>query len=563
MYLRWAERHRFKTEIIDQQEGEQAGLKSVTVAVNGPARLRLAARRARRPPPRPDQPVRLPEPAPDDVRAGRGHARGRRRRRDRARLGRDPGRHVPLAGRRRPARQQDRLRGPADPPARPGSSSRARTSAPQTQNKEIAIQVLKARLLERELEEKEAELRALKGEHVEAGWGNQIRSYVLHPYQMVKDLRTGHETSNTGAVLDGDLDAFMQAELERLATGGEWRGRRRTRATRRRPRRPRPAARDGSTYRPGRLDDLPPAPTIWRVAIDDYIGRLDQPRLPEDLAPLRRLLAHLLAPTRTGSSSPTEPDGTDDGRRRSPRPIVRERLWFLAMLFVLPEARRAGVGPRSSWTRIAPAATRDIGSTRHVHRRRPADLATPCTPRRGMVPRIPLLACSACRRRPEAVPRAAVAASRPVAVRRGRRGRPGDGHRRGSPATRRRARPRAARRRPPGGPRLTCAARAGAACSTASPDGDAARLRLRRRRPGGSGRSPPATRRSPGAVLGHLPPRSRRAARSRCGCRAPPTRVERGAAAPASGSTAFPVLLCWDRPSPTCRRYVPISLALL
>ena len=94
----------------------------------------------------------------------------------------------------------------------------------QVQNKENATKVLKARLLERALEEKEAELRKLKGEHVEAGWGNQIRSYVLHPYQMVKDLRTGHETGNTSAVLDGDLDAFMQAELERLATGGEWRG---------------------------------------------------------------------------------------------------------------------------------------------------------------------------------------------------------------------------------------------------------------------------------------------------------------------------------------------------
>ena len=63
-------------------------------------------------------------------------------------------------------------------------------------------------------------MRKLKGEHVEAGWGNQIRSYVLHPYQMVKDLRTGVETGNTQAVLDGDLDTFMQAELERLATGG-------------------------------------------------------------------------------------------------------------------------------------------------------------------------------------------------------------------------------------------------------------------------------------------------------------------------------------------------------
>jgi peptide chain release factor 2 len=105
-----------------------------------------------------------------------------------------------------------------------GIVAQSQNERSQTQNKETAIKVLKARLLEKQLEEKEAELRKLRGEHVEAGWGNQIRSYVLHPYQMVKDLRTQHETSNTAAVLDGDLDAFMQAELERLATGGDQEG---------------------------------------------------------------------------------------------------------------------------------------------------------------------------------------------------------------------------------------------------------------------------------------------------------------------------------------------------
>jgi len=80
------------------------------------------------------------------------------------------------------------------------------------------MKVLRARLLERRIEERERELAAIRGEHVEAGWGNQIRSYVLHPYQMVKDHRTNYETSATTAVLDGDLDPFMLAELERVAT---------------------------------------------------------------------------------------------------------------------------------------------------------------------------------------------------------------------------------------------------------------------------------------------------------------------------------------------------------
>ena len=72
---------------------------------------------------------------------------------------------------------------------------------------------LRAKLIERQEEEREAEMARLRGEHVEAGWGNQIRSYVLQPYTMVKDLRTGVETANPNSVLDGELDAFIEGYL--------------------------------------------------------------------------------------------------------------------------------------------------------------------------------------------------------------------------------------------------------------------------------------------------------------------------------------------------------------
>ncbi len=81
----------------------------------------------------------------------------------------------------------------------------------QSRNKELALKVLEARLLEKELERKAEEQARLKGEHVSAGWGNQIRSYVLHPYKMVKDHRTGFETSDAEAVLDGELDPLLRA----------------------------------------------------------------------------------------------------------------------------------------------------------------------------------------------------------------------------------------------------------------------------------------------------------------------------------------------------------------
>jgi peptide chain release factor 2 len=214
MYLRWAERHRFPTEILDQQEGEQAGLKSVTVAVNGRRaygwlRAERGVHRLVRISPFDSQNRRqttfalvevLPE-ADEDVEIELDWDQIRV---DTFRSQGAGGQHV---------NKTDSAVRLTHLPT--GIVSQSQNERSQTQNKELAIKVLKARLLERALEEKEAEVRKLKGEHVEAGWGNQIRSYVLHPYQMVKDLRTNLETGNTSAVLDGDLDAFMQAELER------------------------------------------------------------------------------------------------------------------------------------------------------------------------------------------------------------------------------------------------------------------------------------------------------------------------------------------------------------
>lgn len=87
----------------------------------------------------------------------------------------------------------------------------------QAQNREYALKILRAKLWVLKEEERKKEEKKLKGGYKTPGWGNQIRSYVLHPYHMVKDLRTGFETSNTGAVLDGDLNEFIDEELRKLS----------------------------------------------------------------------------------------------------------------------------------------------------------------------------------------------------------------------------------------------------------------------------------------------------------------------------------------------------------
>jgi peptide chain release factor 2 len=85
----------------------------------------------------------------------------------------------------------------------------------QFQNRDTAMGMLKAKLFQRQEEEREKELAAIRGEQKEIGWGSQIRSYVFHPYSMVKDHRSGYETGNVQAVMDGDLDAFIDAYLKK------------------------------------------------------------------------------------------------------------------------------------------------------------------------------------------------------------------------------------------------------------------------------------------------------------------------------------------------------------
>ncbi len=213
MYLRWAERRGFEAVLLDLSPGEEAGVKSALITVKGAyAYGYLKAEHGVH---------RLVRLSPFDA---------------------DHARHTSFAlvevmpeveSEVEISINPDELKLETFRASGPGGQHMQKTSTAvrithlptglvancqnersQLRNKETALRILRSRLLELELERKAEEQARLKGEHISAGWGNQIRSYVLHPYKMVKDHRTGYETSDAAAVLDGEFDEFIRAYLK-------------------------------------------------------------------------------------------------------------------------------------------------------------------------------------------------------------------------------------------------------------------------------------------------------------------------------------------------------------
>jgi len=212
MYLRWAESQGYKTTILDLLAGQEAGYKSVTVSVSG--RYAFGYLRAER------GVHRLVRLSPFDE-AHRRHTSFAK-----VEVWPDIAEEIEIeidaddiemevfrasgAGGQHVQKNATAVRITHKPTGLVVSCQNERS---QVQNREVAIKILRARLYDLELQRQAQEMAQLKGENVDAGWGNQIRSYVLHPYKMVKDLRTGHETGNAEAVLDGRLDDFIEAYL--------------------------------------------------------------------------------------------------------------------------------------------------------------------------------------------------------------------------------------------------------------------------------------------------------------------------------------------------------------
>ncbi len=212
MYTRWAEDHGYETELLDMLEGEEAGIKTATMSIKGPyaygyLRSERGVHRLVRLSPfdaanRRHTSFALVEVLPDIEQDIDIQIRPEDLRIDVFRSSGAGGQNV--------QKNSTAVRITHLPTGLVVSCQNERS---QLQNREMALRILRARLYEIEQRKQEEEMARLKGKHVEAGWGNQIRSYVLHPYRMVKDLRTDYETGNADAVLDGDLDGFMEAYL--------------------------------------------------------------------------------------------------------------------------------------------------------------------------------------------------------------------------------------------------------------------------------------------------------------------------------------------------------------
>ena len=212
MYSRWANAHGMTLDIVEETSGETAGIKSVTLQVKGPnaygwlkteagvhrlVRISPFDSNAKRHTsfasvgvfPVVDDKIEI-EINPSDVRTDTYRASG------------SGGQHI--------NKTDSAVRLTHIPT---GIAVACQSERSQHQNRDRAWKMLRARLYEMELQRREAAAQALEDAKTDIGWGHQIRSYVLQPYQMVKDLRTGVETSDTGGVLDGDLDAFLGASL--------------------------------------------------------------------------------------------------------------------------------------------------------------------------------------------------------------------------------------------------------------------------------------------------------------------------------------------------------------
>jgi len=212
MYMRWAEQHGYKVQLLEQSEGEQAGIKSATLQVTGPnaygwlkteagvhrlVRISPFDSAARRHTsfasvwvyPVVDDNIDI-EIDPSDLKVDTYRASGA------------GGQHV--------NKTESAIRITHIPS---GIIVACQTDRSQHRNRATAMAMLKARMYEAELQKREAAAAAVESAKTEIGWGHQIRNYVLAPYQLVKDLRTGVEKGNPDAVLDGDLDGFMAAAL--------------------------------------------------------------------------------------------------------------------------------------------------------------------------------------------------------------------------------------------------------------------------------------------------------------------------------------------------------------